>query len=101
LQSKGEDKVKKICLHTLRGDFESVHMKELASIFEYFFKIIVVSKQLKRNASLEVRTCEKYGENTPLFRSQIRAFCIVNWRNQRFEVYDYKKTLRIIESLLG
>jgi len=53
-------------------------MKELASIFEYFFKIIVVSKQLKRNASLEVRTCEKYGENTPLFRSQIRAFCIVN-----------------------
>ncbi|KAK0589362.1 hypothetical protein LWI29_013222 [Acer saccharum] len=58
---KGADKVKRIRLQTLRGEFESLRMKSNESIAEFYTRVMIVANQLRRNGEtlVDMRISEK------------------------------------------
>nr|GFA99982.1 hypothetical protein [Tanacetum cinerariifolium] len=55
---KGIDKVKKVPLESLRGEFEKIQMEESETIPDYFTRALTISNEMKRNAIEESKDIE-------------------------------------------
>jgi hypothetical protein len=58
---KGDERVKRVRLQSLRGEFEALHMKDGESVSDYFSRLLVIMNGLKRNNEKvnDIRVVEK------------------------------------------
>ncbi|XP_010923004.1 uncharacterized protein [Elaeis guineensis] len=103
---KEEEKVKRIRLQQLRGEFEVATMKETENIFNYFSRILVIVNQLKRNGEKidDVRVVEKILRSlTPRFEHIVVAIeeandvdtLSINALMGKLQVHEQKKQNKI------